>query len=115
MPDYSKGTPTTNLTILTERKTLKNVVSSSAEAETGGTFENAQNIIPLRHIIENMLLHRQPTKVSPIVADNLTSQGTLTFFIRHSKSKTWDMRYHWLEDHIYQRKMQLIWKCGIYN
>ena len=47
--DYSKGTPTPNGPILTERKTLKTVFSSYAEAktETGGTFENAQNVIPL--------------------------------------------------------------------
>ena len=42
MLDYSKGTPTPNGPILTEFKTLKTVVTSSAEAETGGTFENAQ-------------------------------------------------------------------------
>ena len=33
------------------------MVSSSAEAEIGGTFENAQNVIPLRHNIENVYLH----------------------------------------------------------
>ena len=42
MLDYSKGNPNTNGPILTEYKTLKTVVSSSVEAETGGTFENAQ-------------------------------------------------------------------------
>ena len=42
MLDYSKGTTTTNGHILTAYKTLKTVVSSSVEAETGGTFENAQ-------------------------------------------------------------------------
>ena len=47
MPDYSKDTPTTNGPILTECKNLKAVIYSSPEAETGGTFEKAQNVIPL--------------------------------------------------------------------
>ena len=51
MLNYSKGNPNPNVTILTEYKTLKIVVPSSAEAETGGTFENAQNVIPLRLIL----------------------------------------------------------------
>ena len=41
MSDYSKVTPTTNGPILTEFNTLKTVISSSAEAETVGTFKNA--------------------------------------------------------------------------
>ena len=47
MIDYSKGTLTPNVTILREYNTLKPVVYSPVEAETGGTFENAHNIIPL--------------------------------------------------------------------
>ena len=74
MIDYSKGTPTPNGPILTECKTLKTVVSSSAESETVGTFENAQNLIPLRHILETVYLHQQPTKGSPIITDNIKSQ-----------------------------------------
>ena len=48
MINYYKGTPTPNGPILEECKTQKTVVSSSAEAETGGT------VIPLRHIIETV-------------------------------------------------------------
>ena len=62
MLDYYKGTPTPNGPILSEYNALKSVVSSSAEAETGGNFENAQNVIPLRHILETVYLHQQPTK-----------------------------------------------------
>ena len=49
---YYKGNPTINVPILKEYKTLKTVVPSSAEAEIGGTFKNAQNVIPLRLILE---------------------------------------------------------------
>ena len=62
MLDYYKGNLTPNGPILTECKALKTVVSSSAESETGGNFKNAQNVIPLRHILETVCLHQQPTK-----------------------------------------------------
>ena len=82
MLDYYKSTPTPNDPIFTEYKTLKAVVSSSDEEETGGTFENAQNVIPLRHILGTVYLHQQPTKGSPIITDNLIYQGILTRFIK---------------------------------
>ena len=91
------------------------MVSSSSEAETGGTFENAQNVIPLRYMIKMVYLHQQPTKGLTIITDNITSQGILTCFMKPCKSKTWDMRYHWLEDCIYQKQKQLIQKQGIHN
>ena len=115
MLNYSKGNPTPNGPISKECKIFKTKVSSSAESETGDTFKNAQNIIPLRHILETVYLHQQPTEGSPIVTDNLKYQGILTCFIKPRKSKTWDMRYHWLEDRIFQKQIQLIWKRGIYN
>ena len=88
------------------------MVYSYAEAEIGGTFKNVQNVISLWHILENVLLHRQPTKVPPIVTYNLTSQCILTSFIKPCKPKTWDLRYHWLENRIYQRQIQLIWNSS---
>ena len=88
MIDYSKATPTPHGQILTECKTLKTVVFSSAESETGGTSENAQNLIPLQHILETVYLHQQPTKGSPIVTENITPQGILTCFIKPRKLKT---------------------------
>ena len=69
---------------------------SSAEAETCGTLENAQNLIPLINILKTVFLHQQPTTGTPIVTDNMTYQGILTSFIKPCKSKTWDMIYHWL-------------------
>ena len=85
MIDSSKGTPTPNVPILIECNTLKTVVSSSAEAETGGTFEDAENVIPLRHMIKTVYLHQQPTTGSPIITENLTSQVILACFIKHRK------------------------------
>ena len=91
------------------------MVSSSSEAETGGTFENAQNVLPLINILETVYLHQQPTKGSSIITDNLTYQGVLTHFIKPRRSKIWDMICHFLEDRIYQKHIQRIWKQVIHN
>ena len=86
------------------------MVSSSDESEKGDTFENAQNVIPLRHITETIYLHQKNTKGSPIITENITSQGIFTCFINPHRSKTWDMRYHWLEDLTFQKHIQIIRK-----
>jgi hypothetical protein len=99
MDDYTQGIPMANGPVLIECKTLRSVVSSSAEAETGGTFANAQNVIPMKHILETVFRHPQPEKGSPIVTDNLTSQGILIKLIKPRKSKTWP--------HLETRKIQL--------
>ena len=82
---------------------IRHVMSSAAEAECGGTFENARTAIPIRYILQNILKHPQPPRGVPIVTDNNASRNLLTQLIKPKKSKTWDMRYHWLEDRI-QRK-----------
>ena len=64
MPDYAKVTPTPNGPILTTCETLRNVVSSAAEAETGGTFKCVQHAIPIKRILENVFQNPQPTKGS---------------------------------------------------
>ena len=108
--DYSKGIPTKNNLTLKECKTPKTVVSPFSEAETCGTFENKQNVIQLWHIIETIYLHQQLTKGLLITTYILTYQGILTRFIKPHKLKAWDTRYHWSEDCIFQKQIQLIWK-----
>ena len=115
MSDYATGTPMPNGAILVECRSLRNVVSSAAEAECGGTFENAQHAIPIAHILNRVFKHPQPPDGTPMVTDNSTSKDLLTHLIKPKKSKTWDMRYHWLEDRIKGKQLQLIWKPGKCN
>jgi len=89
---------------------LKGVVCSVTEAETGGIFHNAQDAIPITRILIHVLKHPQPELGTPIVIDNITSKGIITKLIKPRKSKTWDMRYHWIEDRIKKQEIQLICK-----
>ena len=63
---YTK-TITPNGPILTECCSLKHVVASAAEAETSALFHNAQNAIPLQHLLTAMGHPQPPT---PIKTDN---------------------------------------------
>ena len=94
--------------------TLKNVMSSAAEAETGGLFLAAHCACPIRvTLIE--LSNPQLKKGAPLFNDNSTVIGILTSSLRQKYSKTFDMRFHWLRDIIDQQQFQLFWRKGQSN
>jgi hypothetical protein len=95
-------------------KTLKNVVSSAAEAETGGIFMNAQHAIQIITALLE-LKHLQPENGTRIATDNSTARGILTANLRQKHSKAFDMRYWWVRDRIKQRQFNLIWEPGKTN
>ena len=98
--------------LLVECKTIKHVVSSAAEAETGALFHNAQTAIPIRRLLI-ALGHPQPP--TPIKIDNSTTNGFVHNNIHMKKSKSWDMRYHWLRDKETQREIDVYWDKGTHN
>ena len=98
--------PPNNRPIFTLCKTIRNVVSSSAEAETSRAFLNAQEIIPIHRTLIAMG-HPQPMLGTPLKTDNKTSYDIMTNLIKPRKSKTWDMRNNWLEDKIKQKEINL--------
>ena len=63
----NQSLPHGNHPILIECKCLKHVVSSAAEAETGGLFLNAQNIIHIRRILKAL---KHPQLPVPLKTDN---------------------------------------------
>ena len=108
LPDF-KRTIAPNGPILTECKTIRTVVASAAEAETHGIFHNAQTALPIRYLLIQMG-HPQPT--TPIKTDNKVAEAFVKQEMRHKKSKTWDMRLWWLEDHIIQNHFKIFWDVG---
>ena len=110
-PSKTKN-PTRNLPILIECKTLRHVVASAAEAEVAGIFHNAQTAIPIRRALE-ALDHPQPP--TPLKTDNSTAHSFTYRNIQMKKSKSWDMRYHWLRDKITHKIIKVFWKEGSDN
>ena len=81
-------TPKPNGAILTVCKTLCGVMTSAAEAETGGVYGNAQEIIGCR-ISLDALGHPQPAM--PLKTDNSTLNSFVHANIKQRRSKTWDL------------------------
>ena len=106
--------PPPNGPIHTLCKTIRNVVSSSAEAETSRAFLNSQELIPIRNTLIAMG-HPQPKLGTPLKTDNKISFEIATQLIKPRKSKTWDMRHHRLEDRVKQKQINLHWKPGTKN
>ena len=87
-------------------------MSSAAESETQGMFSATQSTIPLRRILIT-LGHPQPPTLIKI--GNLTSKGIITKLIKPPKSKSWDMRHHWIGDKITEKLINLIWRPASKN
>ena len=92
---------------------IKNVMSSAAEAETGGIFLATQKACPIRVALVE-LGHPQPKSGTPIFNDNSTATGILNTSMRQRMSKAFDMRFYWVRDRIDQNQFKLIWrKCKL--
>jgi hypothetical protein len=101
-----------NGAILVECATIRTVVGSAAEAECAGCYHNAQRAIPIRIALEE-LGHPQPR--TPVKTDNITTQGFVNKSMRQKRSKSWDMKYHWLRCRSAQGQFIIYWDKGSNN
>jgi hypothetical protein len=86
-----------NGSILNVASVINNVVASAAESEVGACFHNTQSGAQLRVTLTE-LGHTQPP--TPLRTDNSTAFGILNETIKQKRSKSMDMRYHWLTDKV---------------
>ena len=87
-------------------------MASAAEAELGLLFYNGQEAIPLRHALMEMG-HKQPP--TPIATDNSTAHGIVTSSIKQQKSKSMQMRFHWMQDRVNDGHFLVYWAPGTSN
>ena len=78
--------------IITECKTLRHVVGSTSESETGGFFINGQNIVPKQ--IKLIELYQIKPKTT-LKTYNSNSIDYSTCSICKKRFKSWDIRFHW--------------------
>ena len=104
--------PTINGAVNVDCKAIRNVVGSAAEAETAGLYFNAQRTIPIRIALEEMGHPQPPT---PIKTDNATALGYVYDNIKQKRSKSFDMKYHWLRDREQQKQFRFYWDKGSNN
>ena len=106
--------PMTNAPVHVMCNTIKNVMASAAETETGGIFMATQRACPIRTAVIE-LGHPQPKTGTPCYTDNKTAKGILTASMRQKLSKAFDMRFYWVRDRIKQGQFNLIWRKGVLN
>jgi hypothetical protein len=110
--DKSPQEDNMNGSILNVASVVKKVVTSSAESEVGACFQNAQSGAPLRVTLTELGQIQPPT---PLHTDNSTAFGILNETIKQKRSKSMDIRYHWLTDRVRQRKFDVYWRPGREN
>ena len=88
---------------------MREVLSSAAEAELGGCYNNAKEACPIRTCLEE-LGHPQPA--TPMLVDNNTAVGIANDTVKQKRSKAMDMRFYWLRDRVRQGQFTLAWQSG---
>ena len=91
---------------------LSMVVASIGEAEYGGVFINGQIGADIRQKLIGMGYPQPPTV---IITDNHCAAGLANKSIKQLKTKSIDMRFHWIRDRIVQHQFKVIWQKGIDN
>ena len=104
--------PHLNRLIHIECKIIQNVVSSVVAAETTGLFGNAQSAIIICCALIELGHPQLPT---PLKMDNSTANNFVHANFCQRKSKTWDMRYHWLRDRELLKQIRIYWDRGSNN
>ena len=104
--------PRNNGPILSISRIIKYVCPSAAEAEIGALFMVAQDMVPLRNMLNEM---GWPQPRSPIQTDNSTANGYVNNTIVVKRLKAADMRIDWLRCREAQGQFRIYWDKGPNN
>jgi hypothetical protein len=104
--------PPNNGAVLNISKIILSVMSSAAEAELAALYVNACEAVPMRQLLEEMG-HKQPR--TPMQTDNSTALGVVTNNIQPRRTKSMDMRFHWLRCRDAQGQFKYYWRPGSTN
>ena len=88
------------------------VVASAAEAEYAALFHAGQVAAGLRTILL-ALGHNQPPTL--LLSNNACAVGLSNDTVKVKRSKSIDMRYHWIKDRVKQQQFQVLWLKGTDN
>ena len=113
--DKSKTTPPNpplNGPLHIECKILRHVVTSAAEAETAGLFYNCQTALYFQRMLTAL---GHPQTNTQVKTDNGTAAQFVRDTIKNKRSKSWDVRYHWLTEHQANNDFNIYWDKGENN
>ena len=90
-------------------KAIDVVVASVGEAEYAGVFKMAQHGAWLRVVLEAL---RHPQAATELWTDNECAEGLANDTLKIKRSKSIDMRFHWVRDRIKQGQFIVKWQKG---
>jgi hypothetical protein len=82
------------------------VVASAAEAEYGGLFLAAQRGAHLRNTLADL---GYPQDSTLLLCDNECAVGISNDSVKAKRSKSIDMRFHWIRDQVRQNQFYLVY------
>ena len=91
---------------------IPSVVASAAKTEYAALFILGQEGEYLRQVLANMGYRQEPTL---ILCDNQCAVGIATDSVKAKRTKSIDMRYHWIRDRVHQGHFHVQWRRGDHN
>ena len=91
---------------------IRTVAASAAETEHASAFINATHGDAARNILRALGC---PQGATPMIVDNKYAEGICNNMVKQRRSKTIDMRYHWIRDRVAQDHYQVMWFPGRIN
>ena len=82
------------------------IVASAGETEYGAGFKNGQLGVNIRNIA-TATGHIQ--RATPFLSDNLFCIGLANDTLKQKRSKSIDMRFHWLQDRVRQGQFRMVY------
>jgi hypothetical protein len=101
--------PRLNGPVMSLAQIIKHVMSSAAEAELAALFLTSKELVPLRQTLEEM---GWPQPKTPVQTDNSTAVGVTNNTIVPKRTKSMDMRFHWLRCRAAQNQFRYYWAKG---
>ena len=88
-------------------------MASAKKAETGGMLLN-EKMVPIRNTLIAME-HTRPGNLNHLKSDSKTGVVIVPLFMKPKRSKSWYMKYHWLEDGTKMGHLNPYWERVIHN
>lgn len=89
---------------------IPTVVTAASEAEYAALFITGKGGLPLRNTLDDLHCIQPPTI---IYTDNSTAKGIATNTCKAKRSKSMDMRYHWIRERVTLKDFDITWHAGI--
>ena len=87
-------------------------MASIGEAEYAAAFHTAQMAAGLRKTLSDL---GYPQPATYILVDNAVASGIANNTIEPKRTKSIDMQFHWLRDHVQMPEFIVLWRKGVYN